>query len=203
MIKGLTLKEAEKITNDDIAKYLGGLPKEKMHCSVMGFDALKKAIANYHGEEATRKEGTIVCECFEVTDVEIKRAVKEHNLHNIEDVTNFTKAGGGCTKCHPQIQDIIDKTFHTKPSEKKKEKKLTNIQKIKLIEKTLEQIIRPALKRDHGDIELIDVTGNIVSVRLLGTCAACSKSPVTLKNFVESKLKELVSHDLLLEEVKE
>ncbi|HLD44168.1 MAG TPA: Fe-S cluster assembly protein NifU [bacterium] len=203
MIKGKTLEEAQQITNDDVASFLGGLPKEKMHCSVMGFDALKKAIANYRGEKLPVHEGTIVCECFDVSDLEIKKAVQDHHLATIEEVTNFTKAGGGCGKCHEKIQEIINETLLLHKVGPHKTKKLSNIQKIKLIEQTLEDVIRPALKKDHGDIELVDVSGNIVTVKLLGTCALCSKSPVTLKNFVESKLKELVSHDILLEEVKE
>ncbi|MBU0506352.1 MAG: Fe-S cluster assembly protein NifU [bacterium] len=203
MIKGLTLEEAQKITNDDIAKFLGGLPKEKMHCSVMGFDALKHAVANYRGEKVKEKEGTIVCECFDVTDLEITRAVKENNLKAIEDVTNYTKAGGGCSKCHGKIQELIDEAWHHKKPKVKSNKKLTNVQKIKLIEETLEKVIRPSLKRDHGNIELVDVDGDLVSVKLHGSCAFCSKSPITLKNFVESKLKEYVSHDILVEEVKE
>ncbi len=47
MVKGKLLKEAEKITNQAIAEALGGLPKNKFHCSVLAADALKKAIQNY------------------------------------------------------------------------------------------------------------------------------------------------------------
>ena len=75
MVKGMTLEEAEKVTNEDIARYLGELPKEKMHCSVMGRDALEKAIASYRGEAEKKVEGEIVCECFGVTDVEIERGI--------------------------------------------------------------------------------------------------------------------------------
>ena len=74
----------ERITNNDIAEYLGGLPKEKMHCSVMGRDALEKAIANYRGEPEKKVDGEIVCECFGVTDLEIQRAVTENHLKTIQ-----------------------------------------------------------------------------------------------------------------------
>ena len=201
IIKGLTIEEAEKITNEDIAKYLGDLPKEKMHCSVMGRDALEQAIANYRGEAEKEIEGDIVCECFGVTDLEIERAVKENNLSAIEDVTDYVKAGGGCGNCHEKIQEIIDSMHGKEPRAKRKSERLTNIKKIKLIEETLDREIKPALKKDGGDIELIDVDGNIVLVKLRGTCATCSASQVTLKNYVETKLRELVTSELVVEEV--
>jgi len=203
MIKGLTLDEVSKITNEDIASYLGELPKEKMHCSVMGRDALEKAIAHYRGEKEKKVEGEIVCECFGVTDVEIRRAVTENNLSTIEDVTDYVKAGGGCGKCHEKIQEIIDSVQSKEKPAKKKVVKLTNIQKIKLIEETLEREIKPALKKDGGNIELIDVDGNRIIVKMRGTCATCSKSQITLKHYVESKLRELVAPELIVEEVQQ
>jgi NifU-like protein len=203
MIKGLTLDEVSKITNEDIASYLGELPKEKMHCSVMGRDALEKAIAHYRGEKAKKVEGEIVCECFGVTDVDIRRAVTENNLTTIEDVTDYVKAGGGCGKCHEKIQEIIDAVHSREKPAKKKIVKLTNIQKIKLIEETLEREIKPALKKDGGNIELVDVDGNRILVKMRGTCATCSKSQITLKHYVESKMRELVAPELVVEEVQQ
>ena len=201
IIKGMTLEEAEKTTNEDIARYLGGLPKEKMHCSVMGRDALEKAIAHFRGEPEKKVEGEIVCECFGVTDVEIERVVRESDLTSVEDVTDYTKAGGGCESCHEKIQEIIDKV-HGKPHiVHRKPARLTNIEKIKLIQETLEREIKPSLKKDGGDIELIDVDGNTVIVKLRGTCATCVASEVTLKHYVESKLREMVTPELVVEEV--
>jgi len=203
MIKGLTIDEVSKITNEDIASYLGELPKEKMHCSVMGRDALEKAIAHYRGEKEKKIEGEIVCECFGVTDIDIRRAVTENNLSTIEDVTDYVKAGGGCGKCHEKIQETIDSVHSKDKPAKKKVIKLTNIQKIKLIEETLEREIKPALKKDGGNIELIDVDGNRILVKMRGTCATCSKSQITLKHYVESKLRELVAPELIVEEVQQ
>jgi len=201
MVKGMTLEEAEKVTKEDIARYLGELPKEKMHCSVMGRDALEKAIASYRGEAEKKVEGEIVCECFGVTDVEIERVVRENNLTTVQDVTDYTKAGGGCGSCHERIKEIIDKV-HGKPHVvERKPVRLTNIQKIKLIEETLEREIKPSLKKDGGDVELIDVDGNMVLVRLRGTCAVCVASDVTLKHYVEAKLRELVTPELVVGQV--
>jgi NifU-like protein len=201
IIKGMTLEEAAKVTNQDIADYLGGLPKEKMHCSVMGRDALEKAISHYRGEPEKKVEGELVCECFGVTDLEIERAVHENDLTTIEDVTDYTKAGGGCESCHDKIQEIINKV-HGKPhAVERKPGPLTNLQKIKLIEETLEREIRPSLQKDKGDIELVDVEGDKVFVRLQGTCATCVASQVTLKHYVESKLHEMVTPELEVVEV--
>lgn len=108
IIKGMTLDAAGKITNDDISDYLGGLPKAKMHCSVMGQSALKKAIADFRGIQIMEKPGEIVCECFDVTDLEIIAAVKTNNLETTEDVTHYLKAGGGCGKCLDRIEEVIE-----------------------------------------------------------------------------------------------
>ncbi len=201
MIKGMSLEEAEKVTNEDIARYLGELPKEKMHCSVMGRDALEEAIASYRGEAEKKAEGEIVCECFGVTDIEIERVVRENNLTSVEDVTHYTKAGGGCGRCHEGIKEIIEKVHGKRHIVERKPARLSNIQKMKLIEETLGREIKPSLEKDGGDIELIDVEGNTVLVKLRGTCSSCVASEVTLKHYVESKLRELVTPELVVEEV--
>lgn len=201
MLKGKTLDEAERISNQDIADYLGGLPKEKMHCSVLGRQALERALASYKGERVKEEEGEIVCECFGVTDRQIEKAIKENNLTTVEEVTNYTKAGGGCESCHDRIREIIarvreQETPVTKP-------KLSNIQKIRMIEETIEREIRPSLQHDGGDIELIDVIGNRVLVATRGACAVCKASEMTLTHFVEARLRELVWPELVVEEVTE
>jgi len=201
MLKGKSLEEAEKITNQEIADYLGGLPKEKMHCSVLGRQALEAALSNYRGEPQKEQEGEIVCECFGVTDVEIEKAIRENNLSSVEEVTNYTKAGGGCENCHDTIRELISKVREeespvTRP-------KLSNIQKIRMIEETIDREIRPSLQQDGGDIELIDVIGNRVLVATRGACAVCKSSELTLTHLVEAKLRELVWPELVVEEVKE
>lgn len=201
MVNGMTLEEAERVTNEDIADYLGGLPKEKMHCSVMGRDALEKAIANYRGESEKKVEGEIVCQCFGVTDSEIERAVRENNLKTVKEVTYYTKAGGGCESCHEKIREIINRVYGKPHLVSPKPARMSNIQKIKLIEETLEREIKPSLRKDGGDIELIDVEGDTVFVKPRGTCATCLAVHVTLKHYVETKLRELVSPDLVVVEV--
>jgi NifU-like protein len=201
IIKGKTIEEVEKITNQDIVDFLGGLPKQKMHCSVMGRQALEQAIANYKGASTKPKkeEGKIICECFGVTAPEIERAVRENNLTTVEEVTNYTKAGGGCGNCHEAIKKIIA-SVRTKPEEAAPPR-LTNIQKIKMIEETIEREIRPSLQKDGGDVELIDVVENRVLVAKRGACSFCKASEQTLKHFMEVKLRELVDPDLIVEEV--
>ncbi len=204
MIKGIPLEEAEKITNQDIAEYLGGLPKEKMHCSVMGREALEAAIAYYRGIPLPMAEGEVVCECFGVTDLEVKRAIEENKLQTVEEITNFTKAGGGCGKCIPRLEEILREVRHeAKPLIlDQRPGRLTTLQKIKRIEEVLEREVRPALRKDGGDIELIDVDGDFVIVSLRGACVSCKKSQTTLKEYVEKKLREQVLDTLIVEEGK-
>jgi NifU-like protein len=198
MVKGKTIEEARNISNQDIADYLGGLPEEKMHCSVLGQQALEQAIQSYQGAPAAEAGAEIICECFGVTDREIEKAVRENHLTTVEQVTNYTKAGGGCGNCHDKIRAIIDRVLATSAPEGKP--KLTNLRKIKMIEDVLEREIRPSLRHDGGDVDLIDVIGNRVIVATRGSCATCQASQVTLKGFVETKLRETVSPDLVVEE---
>ena len=201
MLKGKSLEEAEKITNQEIADYLGGLPKEKMHCSVLGRQALEAALSNYKGEPQKEQEGEIVCECFGVTDVEIERAIRENNLSSVEEVTKYTKAGGGCENCHETIRELISKVLEEERPQKRP--KLSNIQKIRMIEETIDREIRPSLQQDGGDVELIDVIGNRVLVATRGACAVCKASELTLTHLVEKKLRDFVWPELVVEEVKE
>jgi NifU-like protein len=206
MIKGKTLEEAEKITNQDIADYLGGLPEEKMHCSVMGKEALDAAIAHYRGETPREDPHDVVCKCFGISGKEIREVVSLNGLKTVEQVTHYTKAGGGCSTCHPEIQEILREIAEEQEREEKARaaqsgRKLTNLQKIKLIEETMDREIRPSLKQDGGDIDLVDVEGDKVFIGFRGTCTSCPSSEFTLKGFVQEKLREFVSPEIEVEEM--
>lgn len=207
MIIGKTVKETETITNQDIADYLGGLPKEKMHCSVMGREALESAIANYRGidlKQLKEDEGPLVCKCFGIYEKFIEKIVTENSLKTVEEVTNYTKAGGGCQSCHPAIEDIIEKVWKEKgkyllvrEEVQKHKPAMTNLQKIALITETIDKEIRPTLVQDGGNLELIDIAGNEVFIALRGQCAACTSAAYTTES-VEEKLREMVSPDIVV-----
>ena len=200
IIRGMKLDDALKVSNQDIADYLDGLPPEKMHCSVMGREALQAAIANYRGEEWSddHEEGALICKCFAIDAVLIEDTVRANNLSTMEDVINYTKAGGGCASCHEGIEEILAKvlaergeTFKAAPLKAKdapKPGKLTNLERIRRIEAVLESV-RPQLQRDHGDIELVDVDGKTVYVSMTGACAGCQMEALTLQG-IQAKLME-------------
>jgi len=201
LVKGKTLDEALKVSNQEIAEFLGGLPSEKMHCSVMGQEALEAAIANYRGEEKpVEGEEKIICKCFEVSEDKIRKVAIENHLTTVEEVTNYTKAGGGCGSCIPDIEAILKDIWSVKavPERPLVPKKLTNLQKIALIQDVIEKEIRPHLQADGGDVELIDVEGNKVIIAFRAMCVECPMGNVTVKG-IEEKLRELVSEDIIVE----
>lgn len=202
ILKGKTVEEAENITNKDIAEFLGGLPKEKMHCSVMGQEALEACIANFRGETIEEKitEGELVCHCFGITDVAIRRAVEENDLKTVEDITNYTKAGGGCGECLEKVEEILFDVLGQQKPKVIEHKPLTNIQRMKMVDKVIDEVIRPSLKKDGGDIELVDVDGKTIYVNLLGACTGCPSSQLTLTDFVQRTLREQVENDLYVKE---
>ncbi len=204
MVIGKTIEEAEQITNRQIAEYLGGLPDQKMHCSVMGREALEAAIHNYRtGEEnVVQLHDEIICSCFGVSRSEIERVTRENHLHTVEEVTNFCKAGGGCGMCRDRIQEVVDEVNHTAAAAQvppTPTKKLTVLQKIKLIEQTLEEQVRPVLKRDGGDVELVDVDGDVVRIAFRGMCAGCRSASMTRDNVIATALHEFVDPALVVE----
>jgi len=228
IVKGMSLDEALQVSNQQIADYLDGLPPEKMHCSVMGREALQAAIANYRGETWVddHEEGSMVCKCFAVDSVLIEDVVRANNLTTVEQVTHYTKAGGGCCSCHEGIEEILANvsaerctapmppaladsprpaatatataqpiTFHSSPApavtkieepaapaapaEPAAKPRLTNFQRMRKIEETIEEI-RPMLQRDHGDIEVVEIDGKNIYVNLKGACQGCMMEQATL-----------------------
>ncbi|MES9970709.1 MAG: Fe-S cluster assembly protein NifU [Candidatus Thiodiazotropha sp.] len=191
IIKGMKIDDALNVSNQDIADFLDGLPPEKMHCSVMGREALQAAVANYRGEEwkDDHEEGALVCKCFAIDEVMIEETVRANGLRTVEEVTNYTKAGGGCSACHEGIEDILGRVLAEQGETfdpnavageiKKPQSGLTNLQRMKRIEELLEEI-RPNLQRDHGDVELIEVDGKYIYVKMIGACAGCQMAATTL-----------------------
>ncbi len=221
LIKGLTLDEALKVTNREIADYLGGLPEAKMHCSVMGQEALEAAIYNYRGiplETHDEDESALICKCFSISESKIRRTIKENGLTEAEQVTHYIKAGGGCGACLAEVDDLIAEvkaeikaeaaakptvspTDSTLATVQKVSRTLTTLQKITLIQQVIAEEIRPVLIADGGDVELYDVDGDRVLVQLKGACGSCESSTETLKIAIEARLQDRVLPSLVVEQV--
>lgn len=203
MVKGLSVEEASRITNDDIARFLGGLPEQKMHCSVMGREALEAAIANFKGEKIEEhQDAQVICKCFWVDEHKIREVITENKLKTVEEVTHYTKAGGGCGGCVPDIkrilEDINGKVVEQEPEGKPQ---MTNLQRIKLVTATIETKIAPMLRQDGGDIELVDIDGFEVFVKLRGACSGCPGARATLQNIVQETLRQEVDEAITITEV--
>ncbi|MFH1573184.1 MAG: iron-sulfur cluster assembly scaffold protein [Acidobacteriota bacterium] len=213
---------ALQIKNSDIVRYLEGLPEQKIHCSVMGAEALEAAVFNWaqrrgvdlkalgvdiHDQEM--EEGRVVCKCFSLTEPYIKRKIRELKLRSIPEITNAIKAGGGCMSCHHVpggLQDLLDEAWQGKtaqvpiaavPFESRRPEvpeapALSPYLFAKKVEKTIDDYIRPMLQADGGDIEILDVKGTVIYCRLNGACAGCAGAGQTMKMMVERTLKDAV-----------
>ena len=224
MIKGLTLDEAARITNEDIANELDGLPREKMHCSVMGREALEAAMIDHYKRLGRGvpchliQQETLLCHCFQVTKDTVRDAIYAHRLEDVEDVTNFTKAGGGCGDCHHDIGDLLRDCWDriergeapapaplqqlgNLPAPAVVEHEPADAEIVDRIRELLDEDISVALRNDGGDVEFVRFRENRVYLRLIGNCAACRSSGATIKGLIEPKLKEFVREDLEVVEV--
>ena len=208
IIKGMKVEDALKVTNDDIADFLDGLPPEKMHCSVMGREALQAAIANFKGEEWAddHEEGALVCKCFAVDEKLIEGLVRNHNLRTVQEVTNYTKAGGGCCACHEGIEEILMRVMEERgeifnadnvpeiiepePLPIAAKGGMTTVQRIRRIEAVIESI-RPNLRMDGGDAELVEVDGNTIYIKMTGACSSCGMASMTIGGIQQRLMEEL------------
>ena len=214
---GLTPIEALKIQNKDIVDFLEGLPQQKIHCSVMGAEALEAAVADWAqkrgvdlaqqgvkltGTHAEEDEGRVVCKCFSITEPYLRRKIKELNLRTIDDIVSALKAGGMCGACRYApggLQDILNETWGTgEPAPTTvatapvAEEGPSPFQLFRKIERVIAETVRPVLKHDGGDIELVDIKGWKVYCQLKGMCAGCMGASRTLQLIVERTLKDQV-----------
>ncbi len=222
---------ALKIRNSDIVEYLHGLPEQKIHCSVMGAEALEAAVFNWaqrrgvdlkklgidiHDNET--EEGRMVCKCFSLTEPYIKRKIRELNLRTIPQITNAIKAGGGCSSCHHVpggLQDLLDQVWGGQAAAAAGSglvqlpilpadapaSDFSPYQFAKKVEKVIDEYIRPSLQADGGDVEIMDIKGTLVYCSLRGACSSCLGASQTLKMMVERSLKDQVDERIRVIEV--
>ncbi|HHD79889.1 MAG TPA: iron-sulfur cluster assembly scaffold protein NifU [Epsilonproteobacteria bacterium] len=217
---GKTVDEALKITNIDVEKALRddadvpAVPGQKMHCSVMAYDVIKKAASIYKNVDMDSfEEEFILCECARVTQETVQEVIRLNKLTTIEEITAFTKAGAFCKSCikpggHEAkdiyLVDLLSTALEEMEAEEKSRKiieakgdgtfeSMGLVQKIKSVESILEEYIRPTLKADGGDVELIDIKESDglfeVLIKYQGECMSCSMNTTTTLAGIEDMLK--------------
>ena len=220
---GKKVQDAVKITNIDVEKALRddpdtpAVPGQKMHCSVMAYDVIKKAASIYLGKDMEDFEDEIiVCECARVSLSTIKEVIRINDLKTVEEITNYTKAGAFCKSCvkpggHEKrdyyLVDILRETRLEMEAEALKDKaqkiqmgdlafaEMTIAQKTKAIDKTIDEHIRPMLMMDGGDLEIIDIQNSSdghtdVFIRYMGACHGCASASTGTLYAIESTLQE-------------
>lgn len=211
---GKTVDEAVQITNIDVEFNLRdnpdepAVPPQKMHCSVMAYDVIKQAAAQYKGVDvSTLEDEDIVCECARVTLSTIKEVIRINDLKTVEDITHYTKAGAFCKSCvkpggHEKkkyyLVDILNETRAEMLLERAKEvpfSELSPFKKTMAIEKLFDAQIRPALMRDGGNVEITDIIfeehKTYVAISYQGACAMCASAATGTLDFIGGTLKEL------------
>lgn len=222
---GKTVDEAVKITNLDVEFAMRDNPKtpavppQKMHCSVMAYDVIKQAAAHYKGiSPEDFEDQIIVCECARVSLGTIKEVIKLNDLHTVEEITQYTKAGAFCKSCikpggHEKrdyyLVDILAETRAEMDREKLKNAvksdvafdEMTVVGQLKAVESVLDAEIRPMLHNDGGDLEVIDIqkaegAAIDVYIRYLGACSGCSSGSGATLYAIETILQEELSPNI-------
>lgn len=112
MVKGMKLDDAYRLSPKDITKELGGLPEHKIHCSVLGDKALRSAIDDYYmrngmADKIKKEKARIICQCMNITDLEIEHAVLEGARTYLE-LQERTKIGTVCGQCKDESIRLLE-----------------------------------------------------------------------------------------------
>ena len=225
LCKGKTVDEAVKITNIDVEKAMRdnpdtpAVPPQKMHCSVMAYDVIKKAASQYKGVDMDSfEDDIIVCECARVSLGTLREVIRLNDLTTVEQITDYTKAGAFCKSCiRPGGHEAKEIYLVDLLEEYEKEKmaknadassagedvpfaQMTLVQKLKAVESTIDKYIRQMLVMDGGDMEILDIKENgahiDVYIRYLGACSGCASASTGTLYAIESVLKEKLDENI-------
>jgi len=225
LCKGKTVDEAVKITNIDVEKAMRdtpdvpAVPPQKMHCSVMAYDVIKKAAAQYKGVDMESfEEEIIVCECARVSLSTLREVIRLNDLTTVEQITDYTKAGAFCKSCiRPGGHEEKDIYLVDLLEEYEKEKmakaadasasgenvsfaEMTLVQKLKAVDRVIDENIRQMLIMDGGDMEILDIKENgahiDIYIRYLGACSGCASSSTGTLFAIENILKEKLDENI-------
>ena len=225
LCKGKTVDEAVKITNIDVELAMRdtpdtpAVPPQKMHCSVMAYDVIKKAAAQYKGVDMESfEEEIIVCECARVSLSTLREVIRLNDLTTVEQITDYTKAGAFCKSCiRPGGHEEKDIYLVDLLEEYEKEKmataadasatgvnldfaQMTVVQKLKAVDRIIDENIRQMLIMDGGDMEILDIKENgenfDIYIRYLGACNGCASSSTGTLFAIENILKEKLDNNI-------
>jgi NifU-like protein len=117
MAIGRTLEQAYFISPEEITQNLGGLPKNKFHCSVLGDKGLRAAIDDYlkrNDRENPYKHqvARVICECKNVTDLQIEELVKTKQATTLDELRDITGFGTVCGKCQFRVFQLFEDYKH-------------------------------------------------------------------------------------------
>jgi NifU-like protein len=225
---GRKVDDAINITNTEVEQFLRDTPDEpavppqKMHCSVMAYDVILEAAAQYKGvERDSLVNQDIVCECARKTRQDIIQAIRDNDLTTVEAIGEVTKAGTYCKSCkqpggHEEMdvylvdllaevrgqmdQEKLEGAADASASGEISFDKMTIVQRIHTVDDVIDEFIRPMLVMDGGDMEIVDIKENLpyydIYIRYLGACGSCASGTTGTLYAIESTLRSKVDENI-------
>jgi NifU-like protein len=206
--------KALSLTKNHIVTFLEGLPTQKIHCSIMGVEAMHLAVKDWaekrgvdlkklginivtEDDNKSTDDSPVVCRCLGLRKDFLYKEIKRLALKTVDEVTDVLKAGSVCGSCKYEpggVQDIINEVNESQARETTSKK--TPFQIAKQIEEVVNKEIEPALSKDGGGIEIVEIRGNILYFRLKGSCSHCVSADNTIKYTIEQTLKDKVDQNV-------